>query len=140
MGAQTLWGCQHTILPNFPKNCMKLKEFGAGGVSPAPPRSANGVLTCSDKCRSQSDDHRRIERFYRSRSRRDILPPDLLKTEHSSMNTSQICFRRLVGVWEICAVNLKCIALEVISTRSEIIVSWILVEDLWTSEFSCKFC
>ena len=28
------WGCQlsrgrqHTILPNFPKNCMKLKEFG----------------------------------------------------------------------------------------------------------------
>ena len=22
------WGRQHTILPNFPKNCMKLKEFG----------------------------------------------------------------------------------------------------------------
>ena len=26
-------GCQHTILPKFPKNCMKLKEFG-------PPRGA----------------------------------------------------------------------------------------------------
>ena len=24
-------GCQHTILPNFPKNCMKLKEFGPPG-------------------------------------------------------------------------------------------------------------
>ena len=24
-------GRQHTILPNFPKNCMKLKEFGPGG-------------------------------------------------------------------------------------------------------------
>ena len=28
-------GRQHTILPNFPKNCMKLKEFGprGGGAS-----------------------------------------------------------------------------------------------------------
>ena len=25
-------GHQHTILPNFPQNCMKLKEFGPGGV------------------------------------------------------------------------------------------------------------
>ena len=24
-------GRQHTILPNFPINCMKLKEFGPGG-------------------------------------------------------------------------------------------------------------
>ena len=24
-------GRQHTILPNFPKNCMKLKEFGPSG-------------------------------------------------------------------------------------------------------------
>ena len=31
-GAPTLQGGrQHTILPNFPKNCMKLKEFGPGG-------------------------------------------------------------------------------------------------------------
>ena len=30
-------GCQHTILPNFPKNCMKLEEFGLGGASLAPP-------------------------------------------------------------------------------------------------------
>ena len=26
-GAPTPWGRQHTILPKFPKNCMKLKEF-----------------------------------------------------------------------------------------------------------------
>ena len=32
-GAPTLQGGrQHTILPNFPKNCMKLKEFGPGGA------------------------------------------------------------------------------------------------------------
>ena len=32
-------GRQHTILPKFPKNCMKLKEFGppGGHASPAPP-------------------------------------------------------------------------------------------------------
>ena len=33
-GAQTPWGGggrQHTILPNFPENCMKLKEFGCLG-------------------------------------------------------------------------------------------------------------
>ena len=29
VGAPTLGG-QHTILPNFPHNCMKLKEFGPG--------------------------------------------------------------------------------------------------------------
>ena len=29
-------GCQHTILPNFPKNCMKLKEFGPPGGAPPP--------------------------------------------------------------------------------------------------------
>ena len=34
-------GCQHTNLSNFPKNCMKLKEFGPpGGTSLVPPRSA----------------------------------------------------------------------------------------------------
>ena len=41
MGSPTLrkGGCQHKILPNFPKNCMKLKEFGPSGkgrVSRAP--------------------------------------------------------------------------------------------------------
>ena len=30
-GANSLGGHQHTILPNFPKNCMKLKEFGPPG-------------------------------------------------------------------------------------------------------------
>ena len=25
------WGRQHTILPNFPKNCMKLNQFGPPG-------------------------------------------------------------------------------------------------------------
>ena len=34
-GAPTPRGCQHTILPNFPKNCMKLKEFGPPGVGHA---------------------------------------------------------------------------------------------------------
>ena len=36
-------GRQHTILPNFSKNCMKLKEFGSPGgarVPRAPLRSA----------------------------------------------------------------------------------------------------
>ena len=35
-GANSPGGCQHTILPNFPKNCMKLKEFGppGGGARP----------------------------------------------------------------------------------------------------------
>ena len=33
-------GRQHTILPNFPKNCMKLKEFG----SPGGPRIQNFTM------------------------------------------------------------------------------------------------
>ena len=37
-GANSPEGRQHTILPKFPKNCMKLKEFGPpGGTSLAPP-------------------------------------------------------------------------------------------------------
>ena len=31
-GRQLPRGGQHTILPYFPKNCMKLKEFGRGGA------------------------------------------------------------------------------------------------------------
>ena len=41
--------CQHTILPKFPENSMKSKEFGrqwgggrGGRVPRAPPKSANG--------------------------------------------------------------------------------------------------
>ena len=30
-GANSPRGSQHTILPKFPKNCMKLKEFGHPG-------------------------------------------------------------------------------------------------------------
>ena len=30
-GANSPGGCQHTILPKFLKNCMKLKEFGPPG-------------------------------------------------------------------------------------------------------------
>ena len=40
-------GCQHTILPKFPENCMKLKEFGCpggGGAPCAPPKSATGFV------------------------------------------------------------------------------------------------
>ena len=33
-GANSPGGHQHTILPKFPKNCMKLKEFGPGGARP----------------------------------------------------------------------------------------------------------
>ena len=36
-GRQLSGECQHTILPKFPKNCMKLKEFGprgGGGTRP----------------------------------------------------------------------------------------------------------
>ena len=37
-GCQLPRGCQHTILPNFPKNCMELKEFGPqGGAHPSCP-------------------------------------------------------------------------------------------------------
>ena len=41
-GANSPGGHQHTILPNFPKNCMKLKEFGSQGacIPHAPLRSA----------------------------------------------------------------------------------------------------
>ena len=47
-GANSPEGRQHTILPNFPENCMKLKEFGPRGgrgarVSRAPLRSATGL-------------------------------------------------------------------------------------------------
>ena len=33
---------QHTILPNFPEKCTKLKEFGCpgGAHTPCPPKSA----------------------------------------------------------------------------------------------------
>ena len=40
-------GRQHTILPNFPKNCMKSKEFGhpgGGRVPLAPPPPLNPPL------------------------------------------------------------------------------------------------
>ena len=33
-GANSPGGRQHTILPKFPKNCMKLKEFGPRGGGP----------------------------------------------------------------------------------------------------------
>ena len=37
-GRQLSRGRHHTILPNFPKICMKLKELGPGGsASLAPP-------------------------------------------------------------------------------------------------------
>ena len=47
-GANSPWGGgrQHTILSNFPKNCMKLNEFGPGGacVPRAPLRSATAII------------------------------------------------------------------------------------------------
>ena len=44
-GANSPGGRQHTILPYFPENCMKLKEFGPPGgarVPRTPLRSATG--------------------------------------------------------------------------------------------------
>ena len=40
-GANSPGGCQHVILPNFPKNCMKLKEFGPRGGG-----RASKILLC----------------------------------------------------------------------------------------------
>ena len=37
-GAKSPGGRQHTILANFPKNCMKLKEFGPPGGGGARPK------------------------------------------------------------------------------------------------------
>ena len=41
-GGANSGGCQHTILSKFPKNCMKLKEFGPPGGTRVPLRSATG--------------------------------------------------------------------------------------------------
>ena len=57
-GRQLSGGCQHTIFPNFPKNCMKWKEFGPPGGRASkilPCRSAT-VKTSQSKI-SPSHDH-----------------------------------------------------------------------------------
>ena len=38
-GANSPGGRQHTKLPNFPKNCMKMKEFGPPGGGGRVPRA-----------------------------------------------------------------------------------------------------
>ena len=40
MRSPTPQGCQHTVLPDFPKTCIKLKEFGPRGVH------ASKILLC----------------------------------------------------------------------------------------------
>ena len=47
-GAPTVWGRQHMILPNFPKNCMKLKESEPRGASLAPPLDPPSWLTSNN--------------------------------------------------------------------------------------------
>ena len=51
-------GREHTILPNSPKNCMKLKEFGrrgGGGVRPSrPPLRSATAYTHAPHTRTQS--------------------------------------------------------------------------------------
>ena len=37
---------KHTILPNFPKNCMKLKEFGPPAGAGAGAGLASKILLC----------------------------------------------------------------------------------------------
>ena len=54
-------GHQHTILPKFPKNCMKLKEFGPPGgggarVPCAPLRSATVLDLVLDVKSGEPDD------------------------------------------------------------------------------------
>ena len=41
-GSQSSGGGQHTILPNFPKNCMKMKKFGPLALTD--PRGHQGCL------------------------------------------------------------------------------------------------
>ena len=36
-GGANPWGRQHTSLPDFPKNCMKLRKFWSGGRAPLDP-------------------------------------------------------------------------------------------------------
>ena len=49
-GWQLSRGRQHTILPNFPKNCMKLKESGPPwpSLAPSPLRSATTLSSFSE--------------------------------------------------------------------------------------------
>ena len=56
---------QHTILPNFRENCMKLKEFGHPGdqgASLPPLRSAPSPrckrIICQDHCRNPNENER----------------------------------------------------------------------------------
>ena len=64
-GHQLPGGHQHTILPNFPKNCMKLKEFG--------PRGASKILLC----RSATD-------YYPSTTPPPLWPRNFLTSFHSA--------------------------------------------------------
>ena len=63
-GRQLRGGHQHTNLPNFARNCMKLKEFGpwGGHVSFAPLRSAtvNGLSLTSNVKLAQSGWHKSV--------------------------------------------------------------------------------
>ena len=43
-------GRQHTILPNFPKNCMKLKEFGLQGANVPRAPALDLPLGCIPTC------------------------------------------------------------------------------------------
>ena len=45
-------GPEHTILPNSPKDCMKLKEFRrlGGGGGRGSPRPLDPPLECNRKC------------------------------------------------------------------------------------------
>ena len=80
-------GHQHMILQNFPKYCMKLKEFGPprrGRASLAPLRSAT-VKYCinTSSPHSQKDGMKKISsyfiRWFGSQSRSNCLALDSLK-------------------------------------------------------------
>ena len=54
-GANPRGGRRHMILPNFPKNCMKLKEFGSPGghIPRAPFRYTTGIHDFPEGCQSK---------------------------------------------------------------------------------------
>ena len=83
-GANPRGGRQHTILPNFPKNCMELKEFGlGGGVQNFTMYIRQWVLDCR-KPRNISNDFKgirwRILDFLQGRLRANSLQNTLMRS------------------------------------------------------------
>ena len=72
VGAPTLRGCQHTIVPSFPKNFLKLKEFGRvrGAFKILLCRSATAQLRLELKKSLNSAIHRAASSLVTGRSQK----------------------------------------------------------------------